>query len=284
MITLVPVKTKDFLWKLTYNFAKNNNELVELTKGLDQIDLGAGTSTVGFVARPGMPIGLFEGLVAQTTPDGKPVVNSSGLPLSSPERQILGNAQYKFTMGGSSSLTWKGLTLLASVDVRQGGLMYSRTSEMMYFTGNGIQTAYNDRQPFIIPNSVQNIGTSDAPKYVTNTTPVAGGDGNMNLLYNQTYCAGKFGKLNLVDRSFVKLRELSLSYHVPRKIFKGTPISSADVAAIGRNLFLWTPKSNTFVDPESTTFGDERGLGADYGEYGVTPTTRSLGFSVRLTF
>jgi len=283
MVTLVPVKTTDLQWKLSWNFTKNNNELVELTPGLDQIDLGAGTSAVGFVARPGMPIGLFEGLVAQTTPEGKVVVNSSGLPVSSPARQILGSAQYKFTMGGSSSLTWKGLTLLASVDIRQGGLMYSRTSEMMYFTGNGSQTTYNDRQPFVISNSVQNVGTSTNPVYVENTTPVAGGDGNMNLFYNQTYSAGKFGKLNLVDRSFVKLRELSLSYHLPKKLMAKTPISSADISVIGRNLFLWTPKSNTFVDPESTTFGDERGLGADYGEYGATPTTRSLGFSVRLT-
>ena len=283
MITVVPVKTKDLQWKLSWNFAKNNNELVELTPGLDQIDLGAGTSTIGFVARPGMPIGLFEGLVAQTTPDGKPVVNSSGLPLSSPERQILGAAQYKYTMGGSSSITWKGLTFLASVDVRQGGLMYSRTAEMMYFTGNGSQTAFNDRQPFIIPNSVQNVGTSTAPVYVENTVPIAGADGNMNMYYNQTYSAGKFGKLNLLDRSFVKLRELSLSYRLPKDLLAKTPVSSVEISVIGRNLFLWTPKSNTFVDPESTTFGDERGLGADYGEYGATPTTRSLGFSLRLT-
>jgi TonB-linked SusC/RagA family outer membrane protein len=284
MVTLIPVKTKDFEWKFTVNYAKNNNKLVSLIPGLDQIDLGAGTSTVGFVARPGMPIGLFEGLVGQTTPDGKIVVNSSGLPLSSPERQILGSSQYKYTAGATTTVSWKGLSLFASVDVRQGGLTYSRTSEMMYFTGNGVQTAYNDRQPFIIPNSVQNKGTSSAPKYVENTTPIAGGDGNMNLYYNQTYNAGQYGKLNLIDKSFVKLREVSLSYNLPAKLISGTPFSGVDVSVIGRNLLLWTPASNTFVDPESTTFGDEKGLGADYGEYGATPTTRSLGFSVRLSF
>ncbi|HAH26036.1 MAG TPA: SusC/RagA family TonB-linked outer membrane protein [Prolixibacteraceae bacterium] len=284
MLTVVPVKTKDLEWKLTWNYAKNNNKLVSLIPGLDQIDLGYGTSSVGYVARPGMPLGLFEGVVAQTTPDGKPVVNSNGLPLSSPARQILGSSQYKYTMGGTSSLTWKGVTLFASLDVRQGGLMYSRTSEMMYFTGNGIQTTYNDRQPWIIPNSVQNIGTTDAPEYVENTTPIAGGDANLNLFYNQTYSAGKFGSLNLIDRSFVKLRELSLSYSLPKKFIVNTPITGVDISLIGRNLLLWTPNSNTFTDPESTTFGDEAGLGAGWGEYGATPTTRSYGFSVRLTF
>ena len=284
MVTLIPVKTKDFEWKLSWNFAKNNNKLVELIPGLDQVDLGAGTSSLGYVARPGRPIGLFEGVVAQTTPDGRPVVNSDGLPLSSPAREILGDSNYKYTMGGTTSLTWKGLTLFASLDVRQGGLMYSRTSEMLYFTGNAVQTTDNDRQPFIVPNSVQNIGTTDAPEYIENTTPIAGGDGNMNLYYSQTYSAGQFGKLNLIDKSFVKLRELSLSYNLPMKLIPNTPISSIDISVIGRNLLLWTPKSNTFTDPESTTFGDEAGLGAGYGEYGAMPTTRSYGFSVRLTF
>ena len=284
MVTVVPVKTKDFEWKLSWNFAKNNNKLVELIPGLDQVDLGAGTSSLGYVARPGRPIGLFEGVVAQTTPDGRPVVNSDGLPLSSPAREILGDSNYKYTMGGTTSLTWKGLTLFASLDVRQGGLMYSRTSEMLYFTGNAVQTTDNDRQPFIVPNSVQNIGTTDAPEYIENTTPIAGGDGNMNLYYSQTYSAGQFGKLNLIDKSFVKLRELSLSYNLPMKLIPNTPISSIDISVIGRNLLLWTPKSNTFTDPESTTFGDEAGLGAGYGEYGAMPTTRSYGFSVRLTF
>lgn len=284
MVTLVPVKTKDFEWKLSWNFAKNNNLLVDLIPGLDQIDLAGGTGSLGYVARPGMPIGLFEGVVAQTTPDGKPVVGSDGLPLSSPTREILGSSQYKYTMGGSTTLSWKGLTLFASLDVRQGGLMYSRTSEMLYFTGNAVQTAYNDRQPWIIPNSVQNIGTSDAPEYVENTTPIAGGDNNLNLFYNQNYSAGQFGKLNLIDRSFVKLREVSLSYNLPKRLFANAFITGVDVSLIGRNLLLWTPKSNTFTDPESTTFGDEAGLGAGYGEYGATPTTRSFGFSLRLTF
>jgi hypothetical protein len=283
MVRVVPVKTKDLEWSLSWNYAKNNNKLVELIPGLDQIDLGAGTSSVGFVARPGMPIGLFEGLVAMTDPQGRPVVNSSGLPLSDPARQVLGDANYKYTMGAFTNLRWKNFTFAASLDIRHGGLFYSRTSEMMYFTGNAPQTTYNDRQPWIIPNSVFNAGTAENPEYVENTTPIAGIDGNLNLFYNQTYSAGKFGKLNLLDRSFTKLREVSLGYNLPKKIFAGTPITGANIAVIGRNLLLWTPKSNIVVDPESTTWGDERGLGAAYGEYGATPTTRSIGFSIKLT-
>lgn len=286
LLSFVPVKTKDLRWELSWNYAKNNNKLVELIPGLDQIDLGAGTSAVGFVARPGMPIGLFEGVVALYTPDGRPVVNSQGLPVSDPARQILGDSNNKYTMGANTNLTYKNWTLSASFDFRHGGLFYSRTSEMMYFTGNAPQTTYNDRQPWIIPNSVQNINAADpskAPVYVENTVPISGFNNNLNSYYNQTYGAGKFGKLNLLDRSFVKWRELSIGYNFPKKFFAGTPITGANLAVVGRNLILWTPKSNIFADPESTTWGDERGLGAAYGEYGAMPSARSIGFSIKLT-
>ena len=285
MVTIVPIKTEDLEWKLSWNFAKNRNKLVRLTEGLEQVSLG-GTSSLGFVAKPGYAMGLFEGPVQLLTDDGRPIVNASGLPVQSAEREIYGDAQYKYTMGGTTSITWKGLTLNSTIDIRQGGLMYSRTAEMMYFTGNAKQTTFNDRQPFIIPNSVVQTGTdaSGKPVYTDNNVAIDGPSGTFNQYYNQTYSTGQFGKLYLVDKSFVKLRELSISYKLPHKLLEKTVFSGAELSIVGRNLFIWTPKSNNFVDPESTTFGDTNGLQADFGEYGAAPTTRSYGFNIRLTF
>jgi len=55
-----------------------------------------------------------------------------------------------------------------------------------------------------------------------------------------------------------------------------------EVALVGNNLLLWTPNSNLFVDPEMTTFGND--MSGDFGDYGGTPSTRSLGFNIKLTF
>jgi hypothetical protein len=278
-LSVVPVKLKDFRWSVFWTWSRNYNMLVELAPGLDQISLG-GTSSVGYVARPGSPLGLFEGPVPQLSPDGKVVVNSSGLPVSATERGILGESQQTYIAGLGTTLSWKGLSFSCTFDIRQGGVMYSRTAEMAYFTGNAAQTTYNDRQPFIIPNSVQyDVATNT---YFENTVPIAGFDNNFNSYYNQTYSAGKFGKLYLISRSFVKLREVTLSYTIPKKIFSKTFISNVEIALVGRNLLLWTPKENTFVDPETTTFGND--LAGDYGEYGATPSTRSYGVSLRLIF
>jgi len=276
-LSLVPVRTKDFEWQVYANFSKNKNMLVELTEGLDQIDLG-GTSSVNYVGRPGFELGLFEGIVPATDPLGRVIVDNQGLTVFKDEREILGNSQNKYRIGGGTTMTYKNFTLNATVDYRNGGLMYSRTAEMMYFTGNAPQTTYNDRQPFIIENSVQLIDDV----YVENTTPVAGFTNNLNSLYDQSYCAGIGGAYSLVDKTFFKLREVSLSYSVPQTILRNTVINRVELALVGNNLLLWTPDSNLFNDPEQTTFGNE--MEANFGDYGTTPTTRSIGFNVKLGF
>ena len=280
-LSVTPVRTKDFEWEIFGNFSKNNNLLVSLASGLDQISLG-GTSSIGFVARPGYPLGLFEGTVPAVDPQGHPIVDAQGLPVFKDTKEILGSAQNKFRVGGGTSISYKGIKLHATVDYREGGLMYSRTAEMMYFTGNAPQTTYNDRQPWIIPNSVQNLGTASNPKYVENTVPIAGFTNNLNSLYNQTYDAGIGGAYALVDKTFFKLREVSLSYSLPKSLLKKTALNSVEIAIVGNNLLLWTPSSNLFVDPEQTTFGND--MSGDFGDYGGTPSTRSIGFNVKLVF
>ncbi|WP_243347014.1 SusC/RagA family TonB-linked outer membrane protein [Parabacteroides sp. FAFU027] len=276
-VSVIPVKVKDLEWEVFANYTRNINKLVKLTEGLDQISLG-GTSSINYMARPGYELGLFEGNVLETDPDGHTVVDAQGLPIFKSEKGYLGSSQSKYRIGGGTSIKFKGITLKTVFDFRKGGHLYSRTKEILYFTGNAPQTTYNDRQPFIIPNSVQLVDG----KYVENTTPIAGWDHNLNLYYNQTYNAGIGGAYALVDRTFLKMRELSLSYAIPKSVLASSFINSAEIALVGRNLFIWTPKSNIFTDPEQTTFGND--IEAGFGDYGATPSTKSLGFSVKLGF
>lgn len=278
LLNVVPVRTKDLEWEVFANFSKNINLLVELKDGLDQISLG-GTSSIGFVGRPGKELGLFEGIVPATDPKGRMIVDAAGLPTFKDTKEIIGSSQNKFRIGGGTSLKYKDFSLRASFDYRNGGQMYSRTAEILYFTGNAQPTTYNDRQPFIIPNSVQKLTDGT---FVENTVAIAGFSNTMNQYYNQTYNAGKGGAYALIDKTFFKIRELSLSYSVPKKVLASTFISKIDISIVGNNLFLWTPNSNLYVDPEMTTFGND--MAADFGDYGATPSTKSIGFNVRLGF
>jgi hypothetical protein len=283
-MSIVPIRTKDFEWEIFGNFSKNNNLLVKLASGLDQITLG-GTSTLSFVARPGSPLGLFEGSVPSTDPKGHIIVDAQGFPVFKDTKGILGSCQNDYRIGGGTSISYKGFKLNATVDYRKGGVIYTRTAEMMYFTGNAPQTTYNDRQPFIVPNSVQNIGTAAAPVYAENTTAVSGFSTNtlkMNRFYDQTYKGGIGDAYDLVDKTFFKLREVSLSYSLPKALLAKTFLNTVEISIVGNNLLLWTPNSNIFVDPEMTTFGND--LSGDFGDYGGTPSTRSVGFNLKLIF
>lgn len=282
LLSASPVRSSNFTWDISINFTKNDNKLVKLVEGLDQIDLG-GTGSMAFIGRPGEPLGLFLGPVASRDPQGRIIVSSSGaaagMPVATSENQVYANSQYDYMAGLVNDLTYKGISLGFTFDLRQGGYMYSRTAEMMYFTGTAPNTIYNDRQPFIIPNSVIESSPGSG-EYLENTTPLSAA--NLYSYWGQAFGGGLFNKRFLVSKSFLKLRELRIGYSLPASLLSRTPFGSVNVALIGRNLLIWTPEDNHFIDPESTTFGND--LEADYGEFSATPTVRSMGVNVRLTF
>lgn len=279
MLTGTPVKTKNFKWEISVNYSKNNNLLVKLSDGLEKVSLG-GLSTMSFVAIPGKPIGLIEGVVPKKDSLGRIIVNEQGLPIASEEKEIYGDAQFDYIVGIINNISYKNFTLSFVFDIRQGGLMYSRTASIMYFAGTAPETAYNDRRPFVVPNSVYQIGTDSKnnPIYAENTTAIT----TDNLYTYWTDGGTDLDRKFVIDKSFVKLRELSLNYSLPAKLLQKTPFATLNVTIIGRNLLLWTPSSNTFIDPELTTFGND--LEADYGEFSAAPTTRSIGFALTVGF
>ena len=185
-------------------------------------------------------------------------------------------------MGFSSTLKYKGLSLTADLDIRQGGLMFSRTKDIEYFTGNAMQTAYNDRNDFIIPNSVNEVEDAEGNiTYVENTTAI-GLTGYNNKIYDYWNDGDQLGSSFLIDKSYVKLRSVVLSYELPKSWFKNFFVKNVVMSAYGSNLFVWTAKSNTFVDPELTSFGND--LEGNFGEYSANPSSRHFGFNLKFNF
>ena len=123
--------------------------------------------------------------------------------------------------------------------------MYSKTKNTLYFTGNAIQTAYNDRNTFIIPNSVNKVTNADGSiSYVENTTPVSSAD-ICNYYYDPM--GGIGGEIDLIDKSYVKLRTVVLSWDLPKKWLAKTPLQGVRISAYGNNLFIWTPSSLSLI-------------------------------------
>ena len=276
LVTVVPVRTKDFEWALTWNFTKNKNKVVSLPEemGGEVIIYGLSGGT-GLYAIEGEEMGIFKAYKSKTDEEGHIIVNANGIPLQTDDVEKVGSMNYKYQMGLGTTLRYKGISLGVDFDIRKGGLLYSRTADITYFTGNAIQTAYNDRNPFIVPNSVISDGNGG---YVENTVALT-----PTQIYNFWDNGGFLSDESfLVDKSFVKLRSVVLAWELPRKWLAKTPLQGVKLSFFGNNLFLWTPSSNTFIDPELTSFGND--LEGNYGEYSANPSSRKFGFNLNVKF
>ena len=276
LINVTPVKIADFKWDLTWNFTKNKNKVLELPDEMgDEALIYGFTGGTGLYAGEGDEMGVFKAYTAQTDPNGNVIVDDSGLPIKTGDVVRIGTMNYKYQMGFGTTLTYKGVSLGINFDYRKGGLMFSRTKDIQYFTGNAMQTAYNDRNPWIIPNSVIDNGDGT---YSPNTTPL-----NPTTIFNFWDAGGEdMDAAFLVDKTYLKLRSVTLTWDMPSKWFKNIFLTGVTVSLFGNNLWLWTPKSNTFIDPETTSFGND--LEGQFGEYSTNPTSRKLGFNVNFKF
>lgn len=281
LISVRPIELKDFSWDVSWNFTKNKSNVVSLPEGLGGISsiygLSGGTSMYAIV---GQPIGTFKAEVAERDPNGNVVVNAAnGLPVANPDFAICGDMNYDYEMGISTTLKYKSISLSADLDIRQGGVMFSRTKELNYFVGNAIQTAYNDRNPFIVPGSVNKVvGEDGSVSYIENTTPI--GTADIGTYWDKG--ATDMGSYSLIDRSYIKLRAVVLGWELPKKWLKNTPFQAVKASIYGNNLFVWTPSENTFIDPETTSFGND--LSGKYGEWTANPSTRKFGFNLMVNF
>ncbi len=272
LVSGTPLQVGDFKWDILVNYTRNRNEVEELYAGVKELTIG-GFSRASLVATVGDPYGNIKAVDFSRTPDGQIICDAkTGLPVANPVLSVVGNIQPDYTAGLTNSFSYKGASLNVVFDTRQGGQMYSRTRSTQRFVGTAPETLYNDRNPFVVPNSV--VQNEDGT-FATNTTPVTGPTEYWGFL------AQSLDGTNVIDASYVKLREVGLSYALPSKLLEKTPFGGVSFGFVGRNLFLWTPSENTYVDPESSNFGNGNTQGFDFTG---SPSLRSYGANLRVTF
>jgi TonB-linked SusC/RagA family outer membrane protein len=276
---LTPVKTADFRWDLNYTFAKNNNKVTKLKGDTEKILINSAYGT-NFYAMEGQPIGVFQALVPEKTDSGQIIVDpATGYAEVSDSPATIGNSERDFVMGLQNTVKYKNLSLSFSMDWKEGGEIYSYTDRLLNFTGNSIASTYNDRNPFIIPNSV--IPDAGSPTgYSENTTPIT--FENITNYFGNTTNNPSIESTHVIDKTFIRMRELNLTYAFSAKVTDKLGLSKLSIGAYGKNLFFWTPEENPYVDPETTTFGND--VFSEFGEFGTNPSQRTYGAVVKLSF
>jgi hypothetical protein len=281
-LSLTPVRTKDWEWKIGATFTKNISKVKELWDDLEEYTYTSWRG-VYYVLRTGHSIGEFRIPKANRVTDesspyyGYTIVTNNGFQSdSSTEYDYVGASEPDFTMGFNTQLKWKNITFGATVDWRKGGYMVSNTSYISHFNGNSTQTVYNERNSFIYPHSVKIVNG----QYVENNIPVLSNQMNY-ALGNYSYSPQARSEF-ILPKDYVRLRELAINYDFPKEWLAKTPFRQVLVGVVGRNLLLFTPKKNNYVDPDATNLGND--LLSEFGETTGTSSTRNIGVNLKVVF
>jgi TonB-linked SusC/RagA family outer membrane protein len=283
-LTLVPVRTKQFDWTMGVNFTKNVSKVLSLSDQVKEFNIASAYS-VDYVAEVGKPLGIYKVPQVETVKSGpnagKVIVLANGLPkMDLNTKKEVGQSAPDFEMGFSNKFTYKNFSLSALVDWRKGGYFYSYTSQLNNFVGNSTETTFNERQPFMIPNSVKEIGiVNGVMTYGENTNQVS--VNNINSYWSSSTNNSMYEHA-VLKRDYIKLRELVFTYSLPKSLVSKLKLQNIDVSLVGRNLLMWTPKNNNFVDPEATNYGND--ITSNFGEFASGPTFKTYGGSIKVTF
>ncbi|MCC8119669.1 MAG: SusC/RagA family TonB-linked outer membrane protein [Bacteroidales bacterium] len=291
-LDFIPVQLNNFQWQIGFNWAYNRNKVLTMPESLEggKVTINsysAGNDAVYLYAMEGKALGQYYTYLQQYVTDenspyyGQIIVGSDGLPVLGTKEEDTGmNMNHKWTGGVTTALSAFGFTLSGALDIRYGGYYFCRTKNLMSFTGNGKVTMYNDRQPFVIPNSVVDNGDGT---YSPNTKAIYLADSSLQDYYELGW--GNGGKFYMVDRTYVKLRNISLTYQLPRKWLKKIYMSDVAITLYGNNLVTWTASDNIFSDPEvSNTSSTSSDLAVGFGQYYANPSQKEFGVNLKVTF
>ncbi|MGJ8743618.1 SusC/RagA family TonB-linked outer membrane protein [Polaribacter sp.] len=274
-----PIKTEDFTWNMNVNWSRNRNTVVSLVDGIENLQLGSFQGGVTLNARVGEPYGVIQG-TDYTYINGEKVVDASNgqYVATGTSDQVIGDINPEWNMGISNSFRYKNISLNFLLDIQKGGSIFSLDQYYGLATGLYAETAFiND-----LGNPVRN-SIADGGGFIN---PGVNADGSVNTSRIRADRFGAWGYRRglpnaafVYDASYVKLRELSITYNFTKNVLDRTFLNDASISFTGSNLWI-IHKNTPHEDPEG-------GLGSGNLQgysVGSLPTTRDFGLNVKLQF
>jgi len=269
-VSLGLIKSKTdggFEWNLSGTFTKNRNIVESLAPGVNQLGI-AGFTNLGNFAVPGRPYGVILGGSILRDGNGNYVVGNDGNYIEDPELREIGdpNADWKATV--INEISYKNVTFGFQFEYQRGGDIYSNTANSLLSRG---------------------VVDSDIVRENTYVLPGVNPNGNVNTIQSS---ATQYGFNNsgffideqsVYDATNLRLREISISYNLPKRFLEKTPFGKMSISIVGQNMWYKAfnfPEALNF-DPEVMSLGVGNGQGFDYL---TGPTSKRYGFNINLTF
>ena len=280
-VTARILRTNDFGISVNANYTQNRNLVVDL-KGSAYSILDGFTSTSSGIAE-GFPFAVLRSGVYETDASGNYVLNANGFPNAAAENEIgVGDPNADFRAGFGINIYYKNLSLTSVIETSQGNDVWNGTYGVLNYFGIHQDTAIktvNDTGATIV-----NSAGTEIPAGATFRGYLEDFGGGPVAVDSEwwTTNGGGFGDVGepfIMDGSWIKMREVSLSYNFTEAFVKDLGLTNLSLSVSGRNLFLWSAIDG--FDPENNLTGASRGRGL---EYFSNPGTSSFLTTLRLQF
>ncbi|PAM93806.1 SusC/RagA family TonB-linked outer membrane protein [Flavobacterium sp. IR1] len=294
-----PVRTENFSWNVGLNYSKNISkvEVLDYDEKIKNYTIGS-SGGVDVLASVGQAYGALYGTAYLRDTNGNIVVGANGLPRADPNKKVLGHFTPDFIGGITNTLSYKNLEFSFLIDASVGGEIFSGTNRTGTYTGVLAETLYG-RDPengglnYYYPgNNTANSRTLLPGGGAPNGETVYGdgvifngvfadGTPNNKVISAQEYHKSGYNisEAYIYSSTYVKLREVRLTYNVDKKLAKKLGFDGASITAASRNLFfIYRDVPN--IDPEAAfNTGNAQGI-----ESLSLPTTRNFSLNVNLKF
>jgi TonB-linked SusC/RagA family outer membrane protein len=300
MLNVIPVQLDNgFEWSVNVNFSRNRSQVLELYKdpesGQEINNYVMANRYVTVEARVGERMGDMYGIGYQRVSDnpndpyydptgefvGQVVYNNQGKPLPTASKVKLGNYNPDWLAGIYNTIRYKGLSLGLLFDIRYGGKIYSHTQTVGREGGIIVETLEGRANGYdlnvegngVIGEGVVPVtnGEGAITGYTPNAEKLSAREWHSTITLGRSLIEGM-----MYDASFVKLREVKLSYTLSSKLMQKFPVRDVTISFVGRNLFLWTDVPH--IDPE--TASSSGGTIIPGVESVAMPSARSYGFNL----
>jgi len=274
-------------WDFILTFTKNNSKVVEIHPELETIRLSE-LWHADILAIPGEEYGVIWGIDYKRDNFGNKLIDENGFAQKG-EAKIMGSINPDFLSGFSNTFSYKNISLSFLIDIHKGGDIYSygKAYKTLYGTGaetlegraewyetHDPETNYRIPIPGVEPRGYIEEGINENTGQ-QNDIPIQPMYKWFNL-WNNTIITE-----SILSATNVRLRELVISYSLPRSIIGDKFINNLVVSASGRNLFFIYKKYAPHIDPEAGYSSGNTGSGF---EHSTLPNTRSYGFNLRMSF
>ena len=259
----------DFGWNLGLNFTKNENIVDAIADGVDQVVI-AGFTNLGNFAIPGESFGVIQGSAYEKNANGELLVNTLGEYIATNDIEIIGDPVPNYNANIINTFSWKDLAFNVHFNYVDGGDIYSVTTATMLARGNTVDTDFDRFLPLILPG----VLASDE------ATP-----NNIQIYMGDAFFSGYFGgeEGSIFDGTTIRLREISMSYALPKRLLDKTPFGNLSLKVFGENMWYRAvnfPEGVNF-DPEVLSLGVGNGRGFDFL---TGPTAKKYGIAINATF